>query len=137
MFIVRIMLTSGQRFLSKGGIASALVTPVVDKSILKLHFCCDVMSFADKSAAPCCCNVCCLPSLIHFNQGNNPQNCRLLPASSWFLGPIQVHNPKGISVSSSVFVVLTVVTNRETDHTITVAIGCPLHVIQPNNGAIV
>ena len=37
------------------------------------------------------------------------------PPITWFLGPTRVHNPNGCTVSSSVFVGLTVVSNRQTD----------------------
>jgi len=39
-----------------------------------------------------------------------------LPPNTWFLGPTQVHNPNGISISLAVFAGLTLVTNRHTDH---------------------
>ena len=38
-----------------------------------------------------------------------------LPSNSWFLGPIQAHNPNGISIGSAVFAGLTTVTDRQTD----------------------
>ena len=34
---------------------------------------------------------------------------------TWFLGPNKVYNLSGISIGSTVFVTLTVVTNRQTD----------------------
>jgi len=34
----------------------------------------------------------------------------------WFLGPMQVHPPNDISISSTVFVVLMVLNNTQTDH---------------------
>ena len=37
------------------------------------------------------------------------------PPNTWFFGPISVHNPHCIWISSSVFVQLTVVTDRQTD----------------------
>ena len=46
-----------------------------------------------------------------------------LPSNSWFLGPTRVHNPNGISISSAVFVGLTIVTDRQTDHATSVTMG--------------
>ena len=44
------------------------------------------------------------------------------PSYTWFLWLTRVHNPNGISISSAVFAVLTIVTdrltNRQTDHVI-------------------
>jgi len=37
-------------------------------------------------------------------------------SKTWFLGPTRVHNPNGISIGSAVFVGLTKVTDRQTDH---------------------
>jgi len=39
-----------------------------------------------------------------------------LPPNTQFLGTSRVHNPNGTSIGSAVFVELTVVTNRHTDH---------------------
>jgi len=39
-----------------------------------------------------------------------------LPSKTWFLRPIQAHNPNGISIGSAVFAGLTRVTDRPTDH---------------------
>jgi len=60
------MTISGQRISTKGRIAPALVNPAAGESILKPRFRRDELSPADKSAAPCCCGICCLCSLIHF-----------------------------------------------------------------------
>ena len=35
------------------------------------------------------------------------------PSNTWFLGPIRVHNPKGISMGSAVFAGPTIVTNTD------------------------
>ena len=73
---VTAVVTSGQRILTKGRIAPALVTPVAGESILKPHFHRDALSPADKSAALCCCGICCLQSSVpHFSGRNDPQNC--------------------------------------------------------------
>ena len=63
-----------QRILTKSHIVPALVTPtaLVGESILKPRTGCDALSPADKSAAPCCCGICCLHSLVHFNEGKSP-----------------------------------------------------------------
>jgi len=37
------------------------------------------------------------------------------PSNTWFLWLIQIHNPKGISVDSAVFVRIKIVTDRQTD----------------------
>jgi len=37
------------------------------------------------------------------------------PSNTWFLGPIQVLNPNGISIDSEVFAGLTTVTDRQTN----------------------
>ena len=63
--------TSGQRILPKGRIAPELVTPAACESILTHCFRRDFLSPVDKSAAPCCCGICCLNSLMQ----NNPQSC--------------------------------------------------------------
>jgi len=101
-------------------IAPALVTPVPGKFILKPHFRCDTLSPADKSAAPCCCRVCCLHSLTDFNGGNNPQNRPFsrgtrvrIPQGTRVPWPTRVHN--SISIGSSVFAGFAVVTNTDTD----------------------
>ena len=39
------------------------------------------------------------------------------PHLIWFLGPIQAHNPNGISISSAAFAGLVTVTDRQTDYT--------------------
>jgi len=59
------------------------------------------------------------------------------PHLTRFLGPIQAHNPNGISIGSAFFAGLTSVTGRQTDHaTRSVTIG---HIylrstaIRPNN----
>jgi len=70
-----IHITSGQRTLTIGHIAPALVTPVAGESIPKPRFRRDALSTADKSAAPCCCGVCCIHSLLHFNWESSPKNC--------------------------------------------------------------
>jgi len=36
-------------------------------------------------------------------------------SNTWFLGPTQLHNPNGISISSAVFAGLMMVTDRPTD----------------------
>jgi len=36
------------------------------------------------------------------------------PSNTWLLGPMRVHNPNGISISSVVFVGLTTVTDQST-----------------------
>jgi len=60
-------------------------------SILKPHFCHDALYLTGKSAAPWCCGVCCLHSVIHFN-GGNPQ---IVP-SPWDTGwPILIHSCLG------------------------------------------
>ena len=38
------------------------------------------------------------------------------PSNSWFHGPVQTHNPNGISLGSAVFAGLTNVIDRPTDH---------------------
>jgi len=38
------------------------------------------------------------------------------PSNRWFLGPILVHNPNGISIGSAIFTGLSTVTDRPTDH---------------------
>jgi len=37
------------------------------------------------------------------------------PSNTWFLGPIRVLNPNGISIGSAVLAGLTTVTDRQTD----------------------
>ena len=44
-----------------------------------------------------------------FHGGSGPSS------NTWFLGPIQVLNPNGISIGSAVFAGRTTVTNRQTD----------------------
>ena len=39
------------------------------------------------------------------------------PPKTWLLGPTEVHNPNGISISSAIFARLMSVTDRPTDHT--------------------
>ena len=56
--------TSGQRTQTSGRIALALDTPAAGESIPKPRCRREAPSPADKSAAPCCCGVCCLHSLI-------------------------------------------------------------------------
>jgi len=63
-----------KEFWWKAASLSHLSTPAAGESILKSYLRHDMLSPADKSAAPCCCGVCCLHSLMHFNWGNNPQN---------------------------------------------------------------
>ena len=50
----------------------------------------------------------------------SPQNCPFVcgisaPSNTWFLGPTRVHIPNGISIGSTVFAGLTIVTARLTD----------------------
>ena len=83
-----------------------------------------------------------------FNNGPPlpPQNCLLpcgdldSPSDTWFLGPTEVHNPKGISVCSVIFATFAIVTDRQTNHsTPSVTIGC-IYVrsaaVWPNNTVI-
>jgi len=39
-----------------------------------------------------------------------------LPSNTKFLGPIQAHNPNGISIGSAIFAGLTSVTDRQTSN---------------------
>jgi len=65
--------TSGQRVLTKGRIALALVKPAAGESILKPRIGRHALSPANKFATPCSCCVCCLHSLMHFNGLENPK----------------------------------------------------------------
>jgi len=69
------ILTSGQRILTKGRITSALVTPTAGESILKLCFHHDMLSPAEKSAAPCCHSICCLHSSMPFSGVTGARQC--------------------------------------------------------------
>ena len=85
----------------------------------------------------CPCTQVCSPVLLWcllltqsnaYQWGNNPQNCPFHwgdpgPQLTRFLGPTRVQNPNGITISSAIFVGLTVVTNRQT-HAASVATGC-------------
>jgi len=72
---------------------------------------------------------------LHFTMGHPFPSKLLIPmgdldphliTNTWFLGPIQVHIPNGISIGSAVFAGLMIVTDRQTDK--------PLYsVMQPNN----
>jgi len=60
-----------------------------------------------------------------------------IPSNAWFLRPTQLHNPNGMSIGSAIFAGLTIVTDRQADHTTpSVAIGdiyvCS-NVKQPDN----
>ena len=64
------------------------------------------------------------PSLIKIvpsHGGSGP------PSNTWFLGPTRVHNPNSISMASAVFVGLTIVMDRLTDHT-TLSVTIIVHV---------
>jgi len=54
----------------------------------------------------------------------------------WFLGPIRVHNPNGISIGSANFAQLTIVTDRQTnwptDHA-TRSVAMAATAMRPNN----
>jgi len=71
------------------------------------------------AAAPCCCGVCCVHSLMHFKGRTTPKfapspgRIGPPPSSTRFIGPTRVHNSNGISIGSSVFVRLAIVTNRD------------------------
>jgi len=111
---------------TKGCIAGHL-SPL---SILKLRIGPDALRTS--LTAPCCGVVCCLCNLMHFDGGNNPRIAPY-PGNTRFLGPTRVHNLNSTSICSSVFVGLTVVTNRHTDR---LAHATSLHSIramQPNN----
>jgi len=83
---------------------------VAGESIFKQDGGRDALSPADKSAAPSCCSVCCLHSLMHFNRGYSPpptKNCpnfcgSATPPNAWLFGSTGVHNPNGISVRSAI-----------------------------------
>ena len=114
---------------TKGCIAGHL-SPL---SILKLRNGPDALRTS--LTAPCCGVVCCLCNLMHFDGGEQPQNCPfpwgiLAPPNTRFLGPTRVHNPNGTSIGSTVFVGLTVVTNGHTDwrtlHLCTPSVRCSL-----------
>ena len=45
-----------------------------------------------------------------FPSGSGPS-----PNNTWFVGPARIHTPNGVSIGSSVFVGLIIVTNRHTD----------------------
>jgi len=45
------------------------------------------------------------------------------PSNTWFTGSTRLHNPNGVSIGSAVFVGLTIVTNRQTDHATSVTVG--------------
>jgi len=60
-----------------------------------------------------------------------PQNCPFTwgiwtPCNRWFLGPIWIHSPNGISIGLAIYALLTAVTDRQTDSdhaTLSVTIG--------------
>jgi len=57
------------------------------------------------------------------------------PSNSWFLGPTRASPPNVISIGSSVFAGLTVVTNTHTDHAtppVAIARICGIRVMRPN-----
>jgi len=132
------MITSGQRTLTKSRIAPHLiVTPAAGESILKLRFRREALSPADKSAALRCCGVCCLRSLMHLNQGSDPQNCPFHWGNSGphpthaSLGQSRVFNPYRMStIESAVFwgegssLLCSTGKPIKTDHTTSVARGC-------------
>ena len=69
-------------------------------------------------------------SLMHFNRGNDWQNYFFpwgiwAPPNTWFPGSTRVHNQNSMSIGLSIFVGLTIVTNRhtdgQTDHPTTIA----------------
>ena len=78
------MTASGQRVLRKGCIAPTLVIPVAVESILKLCFRSDRLS-------ACCCGVCCLHRLVHFNGGKGKGS----PYSITELIPVLGSQPAG------------------------------------------
>ena len=111
-------------------IAPALVTPVPGKFILKPHFRCDTLSPADKSAAPCCCRVCCLHSLTDINGGTtsktvpSPEGPGLeSPKGLGFLGPPESTTPSR-SVHPFLQGSLLWPTQTQTAHATSVATGC-------------
>ena len=60
-----------------------------------------------------------LPSRLHPPGCLPPTYIHTQPVymtSRVFFGPTRVHNPNGISIGSAVFVGLTIVTDRQTDH---------------------
>ena len=76
----------------EGRTVPALVTPAAGEAILKPRFRCDALSPADKSAALCCCSLCYLNSLMHFNGPENPKlplplGRSGLPPNTWFPRP--------------------------------------------------
>ena len=80
----------------------------------------DALSPAYKSAALCCCGICCQHRSNAFPWRNNPQKCPSAggsgpPPSTWLLQPTQVHNPNGTSIGSAGLAKHTVVLNRQTD----------------------
>ena len=75
-----------------------------------------------KSAAPYCCSICCLHSLMHFDGGTTPKSAPCHsgtwpPPNTWFLRPTQVHNQNGISTGSATFVGFTVDKHTHTQTT--------------------
>ena len=56
----------------------------------------------------------CIPKLVAMATSLSNSG---FPSNTWFLGPVQAHNPNGISIGSVIFAGLTSVTNRPTDHT--------------------
>jgi len=111
--IITTFLTNSQRISTKGHTAPTIVTPAVGESQSEAALCHDVLSPMDKSAAPYCCSICCLHSLMHFDGGTTPKSAPCHrgtwpPPNTWFLRPTQVHNQNGISTGSATFVGFTV-----------------------------
>ena len=107
---------------SKGRIAPGLVTPAAGESILKLHIGRDALSLVGvwTGLQPRAAAAFAAYTVDAFQwRGTTPKV--VLPWRSgpqhnaWFPGPARVHNTNGISIGSSVFVELTVVSNRRTD----------------------
>jgi len=79
----------------------------------------DALSPADKSAAPCCCGVCCAQSLMRFSRGKHSQHCpfpRAVWTPTWHTVPSGHRSPQAkrhLHRFSCCFVEVTVVADRQ------------------------
>ena len=118
--LARQVITSGQRILTKGRIAPALVTPAAGESTLKPRFRRDALSLLT-SMQPRAAAVFAAyafqwerktPKTFFLWEGSGP------PPNTWFFGSTRVYSQSGISIVSVGF---TFVSNRHTDHIYTVS----------------